>query len=175
MTLVDVNAYLNNIDPASFQYWCSQDEAPTVPQVQAFFNDIEFSLPKEYCEFATSRLGGLHIEVPEEVWPRRKGGAHWWFLYGISVFGIGQDIPEWLDLRSQYQLFQANGSPDLLPFLRVVSDADRYCFTREGKIVHWSHETNATEDVDGSFADCLLRELHALAQRKDQVVHGGLT
>jgi len=175
MSLGDVNVYIDNIDPGSFQYWCAQDEAPTASEVQAFFDEIKFTLLGEFCEFASSRLSGFHIEVPEEVWPRRQGGAHWWFLYGLSVFGIGRDVPEWLDLRSQYKKFQVDSSRELLPFMRVVSDADRYCFTREGRIVHWCHETHSTTIVDESFANCLLRELRALEARKDRVIRGEMT
>lgn len=175
VTLADIKAYVDNIDPAAFHYWCLQDEAPTAPEVQAFFDDIGFRLPEEYGEFATSRLGGLHVVVREEVWPRRQGGVHWWFLYGISAFGIGRGLPEWLDLQSQYQSFQAGGSSNLLPFMRIVSDADRYCFTRDSTIVHWCHETNNTENVGGTFSDCLMRELSALEQRKDRVAQGGRT
>ena len=174
MTLLDVNEYLDNIDPQSFQYWCSQDEAPALTEVQQYFNEINFTLPEDFRDFATSRLGSLHIEVPEELWPRRRGGAFWWFLYGLSVFGIGREVPEWLDLRVQYHQFQMAGFPDLLPIIRVVSDADRYCFTREGQIVHWCHETTNTKIVDASFADCLMRELRALEERKDRVVRGAI-
>lgn len=174
MTLLDVNEYIDNIDPRTFQYWCSQDEAPSLSDMQGFFNEIDFTLPDDFRDFSTSRLGGLHIEVPEEVWPRRRGGAFWWFLYGLSVYGIGREIPEWLDLRVQYQQFRMAGFPDLLPIIRIVSDADRYCLTREGQIVQWCHETNDTKIIDESFAGCLMRELRALEERKDRVVRGAI-
>ena len=174
MTLLDVYEYFDNIDPQSFQYWCAQDDVPTIAEVQAFFDEIGFTLPEEFRDFTTSRLSGLHIEVPEEVWPRRRGGAFWWFLYGLSVFGIGPEIPEWLDLRVQYHQFHQDGFPDLLPIMRVVSDADRYCLTRTGQIVHWNHETNETKTTGETFADCLMRELRALEDRKDRILRGAI-
>ncbi len=174
VTLRDVNDYLDNIDPECFQYWCSQDKAPDRSEVRKFFDEIGFTLPEEFCDFSTSRFNGLYIEVPEEVWPRRQGGAVWWFLYGISVFGIGREVPDWLDLRVQYAQFQNAGMPDLLPIMRRVSDADRYCFTRDGQVVRWCHETHETMIVDGSFSDCLMRELLALEERKDRVVRGAI-
>jgi len=175
MTLADVDAYFEDIDPNTFEYWCAQDEPPTVSKVEEFFDGIEFSVPQEFSDFTTSRLSGLHFVVREEVWPRKKGGAHWWFLYGISVFGLGPELPEWLDLTAEYEKFRTQGLPDLLPFMRVVSDADPYCFTRDGRIVRWYHETNETKSIELSFSDCLLQELHALEQRKDRVVRSGLT
>lgn len=175
MTLAAVHSYLDKIDTSSYQYWCSQSKSPTAAQAQAFFENMGFCLPADFCEFTTSRLDGLHIEVREDVWPRRKGGKHWWFLYGISVFGLGSDIPDWLDLRHQYELFKSNAASDqdLLPFMRVVSDADRYCFTREGEVVHWNHETRTAKVVDEVFSVCLLRELLELEQRKARVVSEG--
>ncbi len=175
MTLVDINNYFDDIDPTFFQYWCCQDEAPTLAEVEAFQAETGFDLPDDFREFLTSRLGGLHVEVPQEVWPRRKGGAFWWFLYGISVFGLGPKIPEWLDLRVQHRHFQVDGFGDLMPFMRVVSDPDRYCFARSGQIVRWSHESASSMSVDESFAELLMRELHALEARKDRVVSKGLT
>ena len=148
--------------------------SPSAFRSARYFDEIRFTLPDDFRDFSTSRLNGLHIEVPEEVWPRRRGGAFWWFLYGISVFSIGQEVPEWLDLRVQYGQFQNVGFPDLLPIMRVVSDADRYCFTREGRLVHWCHETHETKTADESFSDCLMRELRALEERKDRVVRGAI-
>ncbi len=58
--------------------------------------------------------------------------------------------------------------------MRVVSDADRYCLTRSGQIVHWNHETNETKTIGESFADCLMRELRALEERKDRVIRGAI-
>lgn len=170
MKLIDVEQYFDDIDPDSFQYWCCQDERPTLDDISAFEDTTGFELPSEFRNFTVSRLGGLHLEVPEHIWPRIKGGPFWKFLYGLSVFGLGPEIPPWLDLKTQYSEFRDYGNPDLLPFMRIVSDADRYCFTRSGQIVRWDHETTESIRVDQSFAALLMSEIRALEARKARLI-----
>jgi hypothetical protein len=60
------------------------------------------------------------------------------------------------------------GYPELVPVLRVATDADAYCFTKEGKLVIFRHETPDEPDaVEGSFFDALLYELGELEHRTE--------
>ena len=100
-------------------------------------------------------------------------GPFWSFLYGIKVFGIATEIPEWLDIRRQYQEFRTAGFGNLVPFLQLECDADSYCFDSVGRIVKWNHEQSDNPEPQGmGFSDLLLFEIHELERRKDRKVCG---
>lgn len=174
MSLDEVFAYFEKYDTATFGVYACQGNEPSEADVEAFERTIGFPLPADFHEFTTSPLGGLYMEVREEVWPRPEQysvGPFWTFLFGIAVFGIGQGIPEWLDIRVQYEEFKELSDGELVPFLKVMGDADQYCFTRSGAIVQWHHETGETEPVEITFPQLLMREIRALEERKDQMVN----
>ena len=119
-----------------------------------------------------SPLGGLYMDVREELWPRAKEydvGPFWSFLYGLKVFGIAEGIPDWLDLRVQFEQF---GEKRFVPFLQRVGDANCWCFDGDGRIFLWSHEGEDPEPCAASFPELLLDEIHALESRKDRKLRG---
>jgi hypothetical protein len=171
-SLQPVFDYFRNYDKQSYSIFACQGNEPTEDNIRAFERDIGFSLPDDFREFTKSPLGGLYMEVREELWPRAKlyqVGPFWSFLYGLKVFGIARNIPEWLDIRHQRQQFAHAGTTDLVPFLQVVGDADPYCFDRAGRIFRWQHETpDERESITLSFPDLLMREIQALEARKQK-------
>lgn len=172
MSLDNVFNYFGHYDKRTFQVVACQGNEPSEADVATFEAEVGFRLPDEFREFTMSGLGGLYMEVREEFWPRAKAfdvGPFWSFLYGIQVFGIAEGIPDWLDIRVQYKDFKAEGYGELLPFLQLVGDADRYCFDSSGQIVRWSHEEPENRDiVEMSFGDLLMREIHELEDRQKQ-------
>jgi hypothetical protein len=168
----DVDAYFRSYDKSSFNVFAARESAPSEADVEAFEQRIGFRLPEEFRDFTMSELGGLYIEVREELWPRPKPldvGPAWTFLYGFMVFGLSREAPEWLDLRAQYEKFNAAGATNLVPVLKVATNADRYCATPEGTIVSWSHdEPDDPAPVPGSFYDLLLDELAELEARLER-------
>lgn len=177
MALNDVFNYFRSYDKRTFQVVACQGNEPSEADVAAFESETRFRLPDEFREFTMSGLGGLYMEVREEFWPRAKAydvGPFWSFLYGLKVFGIAKGIPEWLDIRAQYQEFKAEGFGDLVPFLQLVGDADKYCFNSSGQIIRWSHEEpDKRETEDTNFGDLLMREIRELEKRKDRKIRGG--
>jgi hypothetical protein len=100
-------------------------------------------------------------------------GPAWSFAYGLKVYGIAADIPEWLDIRVQYLEFSEAGFPELVPFLQIECDADRYCFDREGRIIKWDHEQgDIREQLQSSFSELLLEEICELEIRRDRKLRG---
>jgi len=51
--------------------------------------------------------------------------------------------------------------------MKVVSDANVYCFDQRGMVVRWDHELNEVERLDKSFFEVLEFELGELANRKE--------
>jgi hypothetical protein len=176
MPLDDVYNYFRTYDNRTYEVAACQGNEPSEADVAAFESVIGFRLPDEFREFTMSGLGGLHMEVRKRFWPRAKAydiGPFWSFCYGLSVFGIASDIPEFLDIRVQYKQFSADGFRDLVPFLKIVSDSDAYCFDNKGHIVRWLHEEPERRDVlAGSFSDLLMREIRALEERKEEKLRG---
>jgi len=169
-----VFAYFETYDRKSFHVVACQGNEPSEADVAAFEQLAGFRLPDDFREFTKSGLGGLYMEVSEDLWPpakRHDVGPAWSFWRAIKVFGIASDIPEWLDIRKQLEGFRVH-SREHVPFLQIESDADRYCFDRSGAIVRWDHETGDFTPVNGTFAELLLREIRELEQRKERVLHG---
>jgi hypothetical protein len=163
-----IDAYFRGYDKESFAVFTCQGNEPSEADVEAFERTVGFRLPDEFRDFTMSALGGLYMEVREELWPRADlyaVGPFWSFLYGLKVFGISADIPEWLDLRVQYVEL---GQPKLVPFLEVVGDPNPWCFESTGRIVRWSHEGEAPDPVALGFNDLLLSEIRELEERKER-------
>src|SRR5690349_618324 len=101
---------------------CGQD-APAADEVRAFEDIAGFSLPQDFVDFSMSPLGGVYIEVKEEIWPRGTVydvGPFWSFLYGMHTMGFAKDIPEWMDIRIQTQRFRVDTGHHVVPFLKVI-------------------------------------------------------
>ena len=170
MALEDIHAYFASYDKSSYYAVACKGHEPSDDDVTAFETTVGFRLPEEFREFTMSSLGGLYLEVREELWRRAKQfdvGPFWSFLYGIKVFGIAEDIPGWLDIRVQFKEMKDSGVPDLVPFLQLVGNADCYCFDSTGRIIEWSHEEpEERRAVTYAFSELLMREIEELEIRK---------
>ncbi len=58
----------------------------------------------------------------------------------------------------------------MLPFLKVIGDADVYCFDAEGRVQQWSHEEDTFESYDGNFFDVLRYEFLELEDRRKRKI-----
>jgi hypothetical protein len=98
MALSDIFDYFGHYDKRSFYVVACQGNEPSEADVAAFEANVGFRLPDEFRELTMSPLGGLYMEVREELWPRPKlydVGPFGSFLYALKVFGIAEGIPEW--------------------------------------------------------------------------------
>jgi hypothetical protein len=117
--------------------------------------------------FSQGPLGGLYVEVKEEVWPRAKPlevGPFWSFLYGLALYGFAHDIPEWMGHATAGRDVPGAVGDTYVPFLKIMADPDLYCFGKDGRISQWSHETGEFRAVDKSFAELLDFELAGRAK-----------
>jgi hypothetical protein len=176
MSLNKVCDYFRGYDKASYAAFTQQGAEPTKSDVSAVESLIGFGLPDEFRDYAIHPLGGLYMAVREELWPRPQAyhvGPFWSFLYGLMVYSFCSQAPDWLQLRNAWQRMAKDGHPELVPFLRIIGSADPYCFTSDGKIVVWKHETpNEPEHVSETFSEVLMREIHALEERKARKIRG---
>jgi hypothetical protein len=151
---------------------CGKD-APAESVIQQFEQDIGFQLPQEFRIFSMSPLGGIYIDVKEHIWPRAKEyavGPFWSFLYGMFVFGFAKDIPDWMDIRIHTRQFREETKTSLVPFLKILGDADIYCFDEHGSVRRWDHETGEAQRVEKSFREVFAHEVEQLRKRKDRKI-----
>src|SRR5262245_62170750 len=123
-----------------FSMFAAGKNAPSPAVLQEFEKTLGYELPEDFREFSTSPLGGLYVEVKKDIWPRpgvADVGPFWSFLYGMTVYGFGAGIPEWMDMRLRTPAFQRDAGASHAPFLKIVGDADVYCFTAQQSIVRW--------------------------------------
>ena len=176
MPLSEIYEFFTGYDRESFAAFSQQGAEPDGSVIDAFEAQIGFALPAEFREFASHPLGGLYLEVKEHLWPRAEAsavGPFWSFLYGLQVYGLSAETPEWLDMRQAWEEMSEDGSPELVPFLRIVGDADPYCFTRDGGIVIWRHEEpDDPEMVAATFSECLMKEIRELEERLSRKIAG---
>jgi hypothetical protein len=159
-----------NLD-GDFKVFFSDAPPPSEGAIRKLEAEIGYTLPSDFRESLKTRFGSFYAEVKEEVWPRGKAydaGPFWSFLYGVYLFSLAEDMPDWLSLRKKMQEFRAETGTKLTPFLKIVGDADVYCFDPSGQIVHWDHETAAAAVVPKKFFEVIADELKELRARKDR-------
>ncbi|QJE94732.1 SMI1/KNR4 family protein [Luteolibacter luteus] len=176
MSVSDIIRYVETHDRGLYRIFAQQGSEPSPAEISAFESEIGFALPDEFRELAIHPLGGLYISASEEVWPEPEPysvGPMWSFLRGLLVYSLSSAAPDWLHMRSAWQEMKNAGAGDLVPFLKILGDADPYCFTPEGKIVIWRHEDPENpEAVDMSFSEAVMHEIRALEERTQRKIRG---
>ena len=104
MALEKVYDYFHNYDKQTYQVVACMRNEPSEHDIKKFVHQYGINLPADFREFTMSPLGGLYMEVREEIWPRAKQydiGPFWSFCRGIIVYGIANGIPDFLDIREK--------------------------------------------------------------------------
>jgi hypothetical protein len=155
-------------DRENYYLVAAGDSAPSISELEAFASEYGVTFSDEYLAHASNPWGGLYLEVREEFWPRHRArdvGPFWSFLYGVFVYAFSPEAPEWMQLRTVAEEFKEMGHR-VIPFLKVIGDADVYCFDEHGKIQRWSHEEDIFEPYEGTFFDVLRYEFLELEDRR---------
>lgn len=176
MSLHEIYDYFRRYDKKAFSVFAQQGSEPSPADVDHLESTIGFSLPDEFREFAVHPLGGLYMEVQEEIWPRGQEydvGPFWSFLYGFFVYSLSPDSPDWMRIENGWREMAEAGSPGLVPFLRVISDPDPYCFAPGSRILIWRHEApDEPDEVQQTFSECVIREIRDLEDRMERKLRG---
>lgn len=168
--------YFHNYDKKTFQVVACQGNEPTEMDVKAFETVIGMQLPVEFREFMMSPLGGLYMEVKENVWPQAKRydvGPFWSFCRGIIVYGIAEDIPDFLDIRIKTKSLNELGFINYVPFLSIIGNGDEiYCFDKQGKIKLLDIYSGEVAALEGNFSECLMKQIIELEDCKNRKLRG---
>jgi hypothetical protein len=174
----EVRAILTKYLDRDFMVYAAGENRASEEALSGFEAAIGFSLPEQFRHYATSAVGGLYIEVKEEIWPPVKVGDFgpiWSFLRSLAVYGLSYEVPEWMDMRVQTKEFLSSSKQAHVPFLKIRGDADVYCFNSAGDIVRWDHETESFTAIPLDFVGVLEREARELRERKDRKISGSTT
>ena len=175
MSLEKVYDYFRSYDSKTYETAACMGYEPSEEEIQTFENQYHIKLPDEFRVFTMSPLGGLYMDVREEIWPQGEAfdvAPFWTFCRGIMVYGLSDVIPDFLNLRLKTKALHEEGFTDYIPFLSIIGDGDRiFCFDKNNQIVSldW-YETGEAEVVEGSFSEFLLQQIEALEERKNQMI-----
>lgn len=150
---------------------------PSEQDIKNFENKYQIILPAGFREFTMSSLGGLYMEVREEIWPRAKqydSGPFWSFCRGIIVYGISNGIPDFLDIRKKTKELHDEGFTEFIPFLSVIGNGDEiFCFNKDNRIVLLEYySTGEAPPIECAFSDCFLNQIAELEERKNRKIRG---
>src|SRR5262245_38835623 len=93
-----------HLDSDSYDMMSAQESAPDRDALLKLASELCCRFPEEFLIHSTNKYGGLYVEVKEHLWPRPKEfdvGPFWAFSYGMYVYGLGCNVPEFMDLRIQ--------------------------------------------------------------------------
>ena len=146
---------------------------PSVDVVRAFAAEAGVVFPEDYVAFATSTLSGMDLTVKEEVWPAPtefEVGEAWTFMRGLTLYGLAEGTPDWIDQRRATEGLSSYvdnlAEEPLVPFLKIYSNPNVWCFTRTGSIVRLWPGASEPEEIEESFYDVVRAEITNLHERK---------
>ncbi|WP_139977835.1 SMI1/KNR4 family protein [Nocardioides litoris] len=173
MSIDALLTFVRERDRTRYDVFAQQGAEPTEADVGAFERHVGFAFTPDVRELLLHSLGGLFVEASEAVWPRAvelEVGPSWTFLRGVQVFSLSPEAPDFLDMRRALDALRREGVEGLVPVLRVLGDADRWCVDAHGRVVLWRHdEPDAPPEPAGvGLTDLLVRELAELDARVER-------
>lgn len=177
MSLQQIYDYFHNYDKQTYQVVACMGNEPSEEDIKDFEKQFNVTLPSDFREFTMSPLGGLYMDVREEIWPQAKQydiGPFWSFCRGIIVYGIADGIPDFLDIRVKTEELHQEGFTDYIPFLSIIGNGDEiFCFDRNNQIVLLDYyDTGEAVPVEGTFSDCFMKQIEELEERKNRKLRG---
>ena len=177
MSLKRVYEYFRNYDKNTYHVVSCMGNQPSERDIKKFEDQYKIKLPADFREFTMSPLGGLFMDVREEIWPQAKAfevGPFWSFCRGIIVYGIAKGIPDFLDIRVRTKKLHEDGFTDFIPFLSVIGNNDEiFCFFKDNGVVLLDYYTTGEAiPIEEDFSECLMQQIEELEERKDMKIQG---
>lgn len=167
MGLKDLEQYVRSYNKSIYRLMSNGRCAPSDKQWTAFESAIDFEFPKDFREFSQSILGGLSVEVYEELWSRptqAEVGQEWKNQYSVNVFGVGFGVPKWLDLRERLNSLPPEET-DIVPFMALGGEPELYCFDLDHQVVFWTPSNGHRKVIEQDFFTLLMAEITELEKR----------
>jgi hypothetical protein len=73
-------------------------------------------------------------------------------------------------MEHQAEKFRNEINAGYVPFMKIIGDADLYCFNKKGVIYRWDHELDEFNIIEKLFPELLEYEVAELRIRKDKKV-----
>lgn len=152
------------------QLLSSKHLPPKGEELDALIEAEQLTVPEDYRTFLLHH-GGTIFQAHESAWPREiENGPSWSPHFSVMVFGLGDQIPDFLHLgkvarayREQYSETKAR----ITPFLRLRQSPDYLLFNPEGRIV--KGKGDELLEVEGSFFEVVLDYVRQLKERKEEM------
>lgn len=174
MGIDSIAEWVRSRDRERYALFAQQGNEPSLEELVSFEDTIGFSLPDDFRKFVLHPLGGLYVEANEKLWPRAKEfdvGPFWSFLRGFWVYSLSSAAPTWFQIARAWEEMAESGNSAFVPFLKVIGDADRYCFMRGGEVVIWRHEEPDNPSlVEMTFGQVVMHEIAELENRMARII-----
>jgi hypothetical protein len=160
------------LESGLYDIFAAGEDAPDRAVMEELGRELGVTFPEDFLAHATGRYGGVYVAAREDYWPRPQQhavGPFWTFLYGLYVYGVAKDVPDFMDMRAKAAAFREETGHVVAPCLKIMSDPDFYCFDASGALMCWRHETDTLEPQNKSFFEILDDELRALSERATQM------
>lgn len=148
-------------------FWAQQDP-PSIEEINAFQKDINCQFPSDFLSFISTYWNGFYLEADQSVWPEVQGGAYWMFQYGLLVFGLDSELPDWVNLRDFVKIFRDDYNTSLTPCMKTRWASQTYCFNSNGELYLLEHDTRETTKLNKTFFEAFEDELKVLQSNKEK-------
>lgn len=169
MKFSDFQENLSRLLDRDMQLLSSKHRPPTEDELEAVKETGRLAVSDDYKTFL-KQYGGTIIQVHESVWPRNiKGGPPWSPHFSVMIFGLGDQIPDFLHLGKVTKAYRKrySDSPLYTPFLRLKQSSEYLLFRMDETIVKGKGKDLL--EVQGGFFEVVLDYVRQLHERKEEM------
>ena len=167
--------FRNTLD-AEFRVAGSLDSPPGLKCIEEVERRLKFNFPPDYRDLV-SVAGGLSIEVVESAWPRPAPKAlvpAWHFKYQLVLLGVGDGIPDFLNVEKEAVLWRNACAdlklPDIVPLMTWPDTGIGHFVDGGGDMFEWSGDVPwEVRALNCSFWDAFEANVVQLSEYKKEM------